>query len=501
MASRYSAARPKRASEVFARQHHGEQDADSGMGDGATSKKVKFDVRNPSALAPDAREEDDVLEADVIGVGAAATKRGAVNIDGYDSDSENETFNARAEQRVKKGGKAGSDGADVDLIDQLDNYNDNLKGSVDGGKPGVDADDEDDDMFAEEDGNEDEGAAKEGGAGAGKKWKEVRFLDDSNIEGQEDTSKSGGHVRLDDESSSDEEDIAQEILEEGVDEEVGPGGLKKHAPKIEAFNMKQEQEDGAFDEAGNYIRKAADPDAVHDSWLEGVSKKQMKKAASAHQRREADVRQQRREDDSILTADLIAALIMRLNRTETSLEALARLGRGLHKTKAKKIPKWKLKRQAGSASTGATESMDVDKDKAPEDPEQAKAKAAIDAITEAADRLLNREFPDIYDMERERLVREYRAESGEPWVEPPQPSSLAADADDSINVEAAESSNSNNNNSWEYRWTDGRDGGKIQGPYDGPTMKAWQEAGYFVGDIEFRPAGRADGWRRVVSFI
>lgn len=477
MASRYSAARPKRAGEVFARQRYGEQD------DSEPSKKVKFDVRNPSALAPDAREEDDVLEADVIGVGAAATKRGAVNIDGYDSDSENETFNARAEQRNKKAGKDSKSVADVNLIDQLDNYNSNLKGDSegkgDGKKDGDGDDDDDDDMFAEkDDDDDDEGTAKDGGAETGKKWKEVRFLDDSNIEGQEDTSKSGGHVRLDDESSSDDEDIAQEILEEGVDEEVGPGGLKKHAPKIEAFNMKQEQEDGAFDEAGNYIRKAADPDAVHDNWLEGVSKKQMKKAATAHQRREADVRQQRREDDGILTADLMAALITRLNRTETPLEALARLGKGLTKTKVKKMPKWKLRKQSGSA---ATDTMDVDKDKAPEDPEQVKAKAAIDEITVAADRLLNRDYPDIYEMERERLMREYRAESGEAWVDPPQP------ADDS--------------SSWEYRWTDGRDGGKIQGPYDGPTMKAWQEAGYFVGDIEFRPAGIADGWRREVSFV
>src|SRR3954449_6212260 len=113
MSSRYSAARPNRAGEQFARTHHREDDEA-----GPSSKKPKFDVRNPSALAPDAPEEDAVLEADVIGGGGAGTKRGAVNLDGYDSDSDNEGFDARAEERAR--GKKG----DVNLAAALDGYND-----------------------------------------------------------------------------------------------------------------------------------------------------------------------------------------------------------------------------------------------------------------------------------------------------------------------------------------------------------------------------------------
>ena len=82
MSSRFSAARPKRAGETFARTHH--HDA----GEAGPSKKPKFDVRNPSALAPDAPEEDAVLDADVIGSSGPGMKRGAVNLDGYDSDSD-----------------------------------------------------------------------------------------------------------------------------------------------------------------------------------------------------------------------------------------------------------------------------------------------------------------------------------------------------------------------------------------------------------------------------
>lgn len=79
--------------------------------------------------------------------------------------------------------------------------------------------------------------------------------------------------------------------------------------------MKSEQEDGRFDEAGNYVRKAADPDAVHDQWLEGVSKKDMKKAAEAHEKRENERRQKRLDDDAMLLPDILKTLILRVSKT------------------------------------------------------------------------------------------------------------------------------------------------------------------------------------------
>ncbi|KAI1800843.1 hypothetical protein F4811DRAFT_537045 [Daldinia bambusicola] len=443
MASRFSAARPKRAGENYARTHHAEPN----------SKKVKFDMRNPSALAPDAADEDDedetdnylAADADVIR-GSAATKRGAVNIDGYDSDSDREELGTLHASKSK----SKKDAADEDM----------------------------DDMFAaDEDGDEKDDTVD---YSTGKKSKDVNFVDTADIEGQEAESKSGGHVHLDEESSGDddEETIELAIQEEGIDEEVGAGGLKKHAPKVEAFNLKAENEEGRFDEAGNFVRKAADPDAVHDRWLEGVSKKDMKKAAEAHEKREAEQRQRRKEEDSALTSDLLKSLILHLERGETPLEALARLGRG--QTKAKKVPKWKQKKQQQQQKS---EAMEVDAEKAPEDPEQIRIKEAINAITEAADRLLGRDRPDIYDRERERLIREYTREADEPWVEPknaPKPASTTK--------------------MWEFRWIDGRDNADKQGPFDGPTMKAWQDAGYFGEGVEFREAGE-EGWTRLADFV
>jgi CD2 antigen cytoplasmic tail-binding protein 2 len=478
MSSRFSAARPKRAGEAFARTHHHDGD------EAGPSKKPKFDIRNPSALAPDAPEEDAMLDADVIGGAGAGTKRGAVNLDGYDSDSDNEGFDARAEERAKW--KKG----DVSLAEQLDGY-----GKGGGGTNGRTEEEEDADMFAdleEVDGDKDEEAV-----GKGKKGKAVRFLEENEIEGQVEGSKSGGHISanfaldpkgklsshaLDDQESSDDEDeAALAAEEEGVDDEVGAGGLKRNAPKVDAFNMKAEQEEGRFDEAGNFVRKAADPDAKHDMWLEGVSKKDMKKAAEAHEKREEERRQKRREDDAMLMPDILRTLILRLEKGETVLEALARLGRG--QTKTKKVPKWKLKKQR----KGSNDDMDVDEEKKAEDPTQAKIREAVDAITGAADQLLTRGETEIYEQEREMLIRKYRKETGEDWVEPPV-EEVADEGDVVVKM-------------WEYRWIDGRDGAAKQGPYDGPTMVAWLDAGYFGEGVEFRKAGDEGVWSRVVDFV
>jgi CD2 antigen cytoplasmic tail-binding protein 2 len=475
MSSRYSAARPKRAGEQFARTHHGEDD-------GPSSKKPKFDIRNPSALAPDVPEEDAVLEADVISSGVG-TKRGAVNLDGYDSDSDNEGFDARAEERAK--GKKGG----VNLAEALDSYGKEGKN----GKAKVD--DDDDDMFS----GSEEGGSEDGETMSKKKRKEVKFLDADQIEGQVENSKSGGHVSgnfaldpkgklsmhaMDDnESSDDEEDAALAAQEEDLDEEVGAGGLKRNAPKVDAFNMKAEQEEGRFDEAGNFVRKAVDPDAKHDSWLEGVSKKDMKKAAEAHEKREAELRQKRLDDDALLLPDILRTLILRLDKGETVLEALARLGK--NQTKTKKVPRWKLKKQRQNSND-----MDVDTEKPSEDPEQTKIREAVNEITGAADQLLTRGQTEIYEQEREMLIRQYRRESGEDWVEPPAEEKEEEGPDGSRPVKM-----------WEYRWTDGRDGAAKQGPYDGATMVAWQDAGYFGEGVEFRRAGQQGPWERVVDFV
>lgn len=467
--NRRPAPRPKRGGEEFARSHYDNS--------GPESKKPRFDVRNPSALAPDAPEEDAILEADEIGKRGQQTKRNAVNIDGYESDSSNEGFDARADAKAR------------DL---------KRNGDVSGGQGSKQ--EEENDMFADleddlKDGDEDEEVAEEGK----KKRKEVRFLGAEEIEGQVGSSKSGGHVSADllvngsgkgkgkarDEEveSSTESDVADEERAElgDVDDEIGAGGKKEHAPKLDAFNMKNEQEEGRFDAQGNFVRKAADPDAVHDSWLDGVSKKDMKKAKEAADKRDEERRQKRIEDDSLVTSDILRNLIPHLERGETVLEALARLGRG----KEKRKPKWQQNRNKRKIE----DAMDVEDDGSAEDPAETRRREAVEAITGAADQLLTRSQAEIYDAERELLMRQYSRETGEDWIDAPT-NPETEDVVDGIR-EAKR---------WEYRWLDARDGGQPNGPYDGAMMVSWNDAGYFGDGVEFRETGK-EGWSRVVDFV
>ncbi|KAK1086798.1 hypothetical protein LTR33_001397, partial [Friedmanniomyces endolithicus] len=315
----------------------------------STAKKPRFDARNPSTLAADAPEEDLILDADVIGKAGRQTKRNAVVIDGYDSDSGEDNFDARAAERERRKKKEGEGG---------------------GGKGGEEEEEErEEDMFAdlEEEGGlgrgEGEGEGDEEVAGEGgrkKKKKDVRFLDQTEIEGQVMDSKSGGHVAAylpagrngkqraasvesTSESGSDEErDLLPEEMEDELAAEIGAGGKKKHAPKLDAFNLKQEEEEGRFDESGNFVRKAMDPDAGNDSWLDGLSKKDMKRAREAQEKRDGERRRKDLEDDATTSGELLARLIAQLETGETALEALQRLQKGQKvKVKEAKVPKWK----------------------------------------------------------------------------------------------------------------------------------------------------------------
>ncbi|KAL4802761.1 hypothetical protein BDV18DRAFT_146523 [Aspergillus unguis] len=442
--------RPKRAGEDYTRTHHQEDSDDLGP-----SKKPRFDLRNPSTLAPDALDDDAVLDADEIGRRGQQVRRKAVNLDGYESDSDNEgNFDARSSNKAKQNEKK--------------------------------QEDEDDDMFAEL--QEDFGAEDVDGDEAVKKNKKnVRFLRNDEIEGQVASSKSGRTLRVDltgggseavnaDEEES-EDDVAEEDrakVETGIDEELGAGSNKKHAPLLDAFNMQNEQEEGRFDEQGNYVRKAADPDAVHDQWLDGVSKKDIRLAKDAAEKREAARKEKDRLDDNVLTSDALSSLITQLQRGETALDALARIGKG-----APKKPKWQAKRNKNR-------SKDDDTEMAEDDPKEASRKQAIEAITGAADILMARGQAEIYDTEREMLTRQYRRETGEDWVDPVQPDAATEDAGPLM---------------WEFRWSDARDGGAAHGPYDGPTMESWKEAGYFGEGVEFRKVGATGDWNSNVSFV
>jgi CD2 antigen cytoplasmic tail-binding protein 2 len=239
--------------------------------------------------------------------------------------------------------------------------------------------------------------------------------------------------------------------------------------------MQNEQEEGRFDDQGNFVRKAADADAKYDNWLDDVSKKDIRAAKAAAEKRDAERKEKDRMDDSILTSDVLKTIITHLERGETTLEALARLGKGLHRK-----PKWQNKKNKKKETTEDTEMKD-------ENPEEESRKQAIDAITGAADILMGRGQIDIYDTERELLTRQYRNETGEQWIDPPSGS--------------GKEETEQGPPMWEYRWSDARDGGDAHGPYDSAMMDSWNSAGYFGEGVEFRRVGDTGQWSTSVKFV
>ncbi|CAZ81640.1 unnamed protein product [Tuber melanosporum] len=413
------------------------------------SKRPKFDVRNPNELAPDAPDEEDVfLEIDEGAIGKRKSNRNKVDIEGYESDSSEEGFDATHKTWRK----------DEPKTDKMA--------------------DEGDDMFADFKSDEEDYDNKEGDSGKGRK-KDVKFMDLGQIEGQDFESKREFVDIIDEDKGRGEgEEDSDDQDEQEIDPEIGAGGKKKGAPKIDAFNMQNEMDEGRFDEAGNFIRKAAEKDAAHDSWLEGVSRKDMRRAKEAMEKREAEKRVKMKEDDAVPTSQVLADLIPCLEKGETILEALARLGTA-RKRKKNQINKnsWRQKKKAAANS----EEMEVDKGKDPIDPIEARRKERVEQITGAADRLLTRGQPEIYDESRESLMRQYRQETGEDWAE-----SRAPVTEDTTEKQ------------WEFRWTDGRDGGDTHGPYDKSAMASWNQHGFFDQGAEFREVG--GNWTLVSDF-
>lgn len=266
-----------------------------------SNKRVRFDARNPSTLATDAADEDPVLDIDEIGKRGRQSKRNAVNLEGYESDSDNDNFDRRAAAKAKAQKDAQAQAAaEEDMFADLD--------PKDG--------DDDEDLV---------GKAKD---------KTPRFLDDDEIEGQDGTSRAGGHVgeNMEYESSSESgDDEERDRMPSDLDEELGAGAKKKHAPRLDAFNMRSENVEGRFDEHGNYVRNATDANAKYDEWLDGVSKKDIKRAAEAKAKQDEEHRKKAMDQDAVLTSDHLKTLITHLRPAETPLEAIARLGKAQRK--------------------------------------------------------------------------------------------------------------------------------------------------------------------------
>ncbi|WVO18513.1 hypothetical protein L204_106232 [Cryptococcus depauperatus] len=235
---------------------------------------------------PQTLDEDDFLEGDVES-NPAATKQKARHAlrdeGGYGSDSSGDEESVVPSRRKKEG-----------------NDDDN---------------DDDVDMFAEDDG--DDSKAEKG--------KEKKFMSLEEIEGQE-----FGQPTGEEGSDSDAEESKT-----GLDGDMGT--------EITPFNMKNEMSEGKFTTDGeSYVANAEDPNDKYDVWLDGVNKEEMKKARRAHKEQEKLERErekleaERGEAKEKREVELLQAAVGLMERGETVLEALQRLGSHVEEERKKK---------------------------------------------------------------------------------------------------------------------------------------------------------------------
>ncbi|ORX58276.1 hypothetical protein DM01DRAFT_1333932 [Hesseltinella vesiculosa] len=179
--------------------------------------------------------------------------------------------------------------------------------------------------------------------------------------------------------------------------------------RISAFNMRQELEEGSFDQQGNFIRNAKDPQAHHDQWLQGISKKEMAVAKEAQRKRHEQEESREAQRQAALPqtqADGYLALLDYLLPGESVREALTKMGEG-----QKKIPLWKQKLLAKKNKNKTPSASEPEL--SPE--EAAQRQRNVEAITEFADQLMALGHYNVYEDTYEQMVRYLRAKE---FVEP-----------------------------------------------------------------------------------
>ncbi|KAI9485122.1 hypothetical protein BDB00DRAFT_878056 [Zychaea mexicana] len=259
---------------------------------GSSSKRVRFKNQpqqrrgQRESSSSDAAEDFEFDHEDALE--PVKKRRGAVNTEELSDDEE------------VGGGAYSSDSDGGEDSDQEKNK---------GKKVAATAEDDDFDMFADTAPAETQPQKSKGSKGK-------RLLELGEIEGQELDSR--------DVNSGDEEGNQE--------------------PKLTAFNMRQEMEEGSFDQQGNYHINKTDPQAYHDRWMEGVSRKDMAMAKDAQVRREQEeaLKEAERQANVPQTkTDVYRELVKYLKPGENVNQAIGKLGGGSSLTA--KMPKWKQK--------------------------------------------------------------------------------------------------------------------------------------------------------------
>ncbi|XP_003383440.1 PREDICTED: CD2 antigen cytoplasmic tail-binding protein 2-like [Amphimedon queenslandica] len=282
---------------------------------------------------------------------------------------------------------------------------------------------------------------------------------------------------------SDEEDDIDTIQQSGLDDEdlgaqeettiANDGDIK-----LTPFNLEEEMEDGYFDAHGNYYEKA-DPNAIQDTWLEGVDwakieeQRQWKEGAMAASDKDE-------EGDAEEVVDKVAIYQQILNILkpgETVVKALARLGSSRSMSASERLKQKKKKKSTG-------ETTETDKSSADKEEERKN----VDALTGCADQLVAIGDYSVYEDTYEKI--KYKLHKEEEARKP-----VDMFSDDVPSTSKGETSSGppplSDEVMWEYRLKNEEDE-EIHGPFSSTQMKEWTENDHFPEGVWVRKANSAN---------
>ncbi|KAG5420381.1 hypothetical protein I9W82_002262 [Candida metapsilosis] len=380
-----------------------------------------------------------------------------------------------------------------------------------GNKPSIPQEDEDDDdMFASDD-DDNNNNNNNSTTKPTKQPKQVQFsnknttihLNPTSI----DDSKTQAKSEDDDDESTDNEYYIN------AEEFTTSSNRKKRQPKMEAFNMDQEERDGHFNKVGDYIsnKEEGDDDSDsdsdkpqnEDSWAMNLSKSDIRKAKLAQSRRQQqqELNESHKDGNMDPVEVVYASLIGLLEPAESPMEALARLNAQLkHNKRNNKSGKSKSKRKRDQNDKHVEHVLD-----------STIIKQNISQITNFCSVLINDKHMDVdevYDMTREQFMRMYQSETGEEYNQSTSYMKRHREEEDNTNnnndneeitdgisnsgiVDTEQPPQSSHDDYgdkiWEFKWVND-DTNTINGPYSNYEMSHWKTH-YFENNVEVRKLG------------
>ncbi len=343
----------------------------------------------------------------------------------------------------------------------------------------------------------DEGSAENGNGKENKSSSQyLQQLNESIKKEDEDSAYQSSEVDIDQSSGEDFEALDSETREtiikyynnpenaelNRIDRKIVKGAS---GPKIEAFNLDEEEEEGSFEEFNSNLdsqnnmkrrRDQENDDTDEDSWVLHAKKDEITKAREAERKAKLRLAEQERErkNKAIKTTNwqLIGQLLEFLEPVQTVSELL----QNLHQKSLEIDKKLKKKQKLINSKEGSCQESNMELRN-----EKKMLRARISRLTDSAYQLSQRGFKNAFEQPRELLLREYRKDCGEEYKQRDREKRRNTQKEESITISQDDQSDftdtTNNNAYWEFKWSLGDD--KIYGPYDSKTMEAWKST-YFA---------------------